>query len=58
MRFVRVIKPARLFKIARIVKLAKGGAIITIMMDRMGMSPQSVKSFRTIGMLLLSLHMI
>jgi hypothetical protein len=58
MRFVRVIKPARLFKIARIVKLAKGGAVITIMMDRMGVSPKSGKSFRTIGALLLSLHMI
>ena len=58
MRFVRVIKPFRLFKIARIVKLAKGGTIITIMMDRIGMSPKSGKSLRTIGMLMLSLHML
>jgi hypothetical protein len=42
LRFVRAIKPLRWFKVARIIKLAKGGGVITVFMDSWNISPKQV----------------
>ena len=58
LRFIRAIKPLRWFKIARIIKLAKGGGIMNHIMDWWNISPKQVKTVQVMGLLMLSIHII
>jgi hypothetical protein len=58
LRFVRAIKPLRLFKIARVVKLAKIGAHAEKLMDRFNVSPKQLRGLRVCSTLVLSIHML
>ena len=58
MRFVRVIKPLRWFKIARILKLAKGRDVVTSFMDHFAISPNQSKTLQVLVSLWLVLHLM
>ena len=45
-------------KIARIIKLAKGGGIMNHIMDWWNISPKQVKTVQVMGLLMLSIHII
>ena len=58
LRFVRAIKPLRLFKLARIVKLTKGGVLVATITDFFSISPKYSKTFAVTINFIMTLHMV
>ena len=58
LRFVRAIKPVRWFKIARVMKIAKAGPLIHMMMDYWNISPKQGKTISILTQLIMSIHLM
>lgn len=58
LRFARVIKPLRYVKIAKILRLGKGGGIVASLMDHWSISPKMSKTVQVLVTLLMSIHII
>ena len=55
---IRVIKPLRWFKLARIVKLAKVGVITNLVEDTFSISPRTSKTIKVLLTLTMVLHLL
>lgn len=58
LRLMRWVKPLRWAKIARILKIAKGGEFITQTMEYWNVSPMQAKLIMTTSMLVICIHML
>ena len=58
LRMIRVVKPLRWFKLARIVKLAKGGFVMNLLMDYFNISPKASQTVKVLVMLIMTIHII
>jgi len=58
LRFARAIKPLRYVKIAKILRLGKGGGLVASLMDHWSISPKMSKTVQVLVTLLMSIHII
>ena len=58
LRFMRVLKPLRYFKLARIMKIGRGGGLRAALMDYFGISPMQRSLFACVLILFLCIHLV
>ena len=57
LRFVRALKPLRWFKLARVMKLNKGGAVLAVIFDHFMLSPKVQRKFMVLFSIVGSIHL-